>query len=102
MALQTGPHAATSMPHVPPRTHVLVALVLAVLTGFAFLAVGYRWLTLGALVPVLLVLAGIQIVFQTAYYMRLRFSRRVFAMFFASGALLAVLIVIMVKTLVPL
>ena len=95
-------HGTHEMPHVPARTHLLVALVLAVLTGFAFLAVGYHWIPLSALVPILLVLALVQVAFQLLYYMRLRVSRRLFAVFFVSGLLLAVLIAVIVKVLVVL
>lgn len=92
-------HSEESMPHVPARTHLYVALLLAVLTGLAFLAVSGHWLSVGALIPILLALAVVQIVFQLAYYMRLKVSSRLFAMFFACGFLLAIVIVMMVKTL---
>jgi heme/copper-type cytochrome/quinol oxidase subunit 4 len=88
--------------HVPARTHLVVALVLAVLTLFAFLAAGERWISTGTLVPILLALAFVQIALQALYYMRLRVSSRLFAGFFAAGIVLACLFAVVLKILLPL
>lgn len=94
--------ASGSGPQVPARTHLLVALVLAALTLFAFVAAGERLIGTRALVPILLAMALLQILLQALYYMRLRFSPRLWAGFFAAGVVLACLVAVMLLVLVPL
>ena len=98
-------HTHSGSEHTAPdvgRLHVLVAIVLAILSIFAFLAVGHHLMPVRVLVPILLVMAMAQIALQLLYYMRLRFSRLLFAVFFVCGALLGILIAVILPVLLPL
>ncbi len=85
--------------HSQSRTHVAVAIVLALLTVVAFGMVWTNVLPTTQLLPALLILALAQVVLQTLFYMRLRFDSRKFAIFFGGGVVLAVLISTAVKVL---
>jgi len=67
------------------RTHVLVAIALAILTVMAFGAVGGRLLPTAVLVPVIAALAVAQIALQALFYMHLRWDRRFFALVFVAA-----------------
>lgn len=67
------------------RTHVLVAVALAVFTLLAFGAVGGRLLPTSVLVPLIFVLAVAQIVLQGLFYMHLRWDRRFFSLVFVAA-----------------
>jgi|GEM_PF-2699424 len=74
------------------RTHIAVALLLAVFTVAAFGAVGGNLLPKAVLLPLIGVLAVAQVGLQAAFYMHLRWDRRLFTLVFVSAALLAVFI----------
>ncbi len=81
------------------RTHAVVAVVLGILTIIAFVAVGKGLLPTGLILPVLLFLALVQVCLQVLFYMRLRWDGAKFAVVFASGVGLAVLISVVASVL---
>ena len=74
------------------RTHLLVALTLALLTMVAFWVAGDRLLPTAALLPVIGALAVVQIALQGLFYMHLRWDRRLFGLVFTAAALLGAFI----------
>lgn len=74
------------------RTHLLVALTLALLTLLAFWVAGDRLLPTAVLLPVIGALAIVQIALQGLFYMHLRWDRRLFGLVFAAAALLGAFI----------
>ena len=92
----TTEHAGEAQPHSNGpsgvRTHLLVAVLLAMCTAIAFGAVGGGVLPTAVLLPLITVLAIAQITLQAAFYMHLRRDRRLFSLVFASAALLALFI----------
>lgn len=81
------------------RTHITVAAILAVLTVIAFILAGTGALPRALLLPVLLAMALAQIALQVLYYMHLKHDSRTFAAFFLGALVLAVVIVVIGKTL---
>ena len=93
--------AARAVHHPQPRDYVRIAAVLAVLTGFE---VGLFYLEAstgdnvpGWLFPVgLLLLSAIKFFLVVAYFMHLRYEKRLLSRFFSIGAVLAVSLYVIV------
>lgn len=71
--------------HAGPGAYVGWTAVMIVLTLIAFVAVGFGLLPVKLLIPLLLVLAAIQIAAQLILFMHLNVSRRVYALAFSVG-----------------
>ncbi len=74
------------------RTHLLVALTLALLTLLAFWVAGARLVPTAVLFPMIGALAVVQIALQALFYMHLRWDRRLFGLVFTAAALLGAFI----------
>ncbi len=75
-------------PHVPTRTYVLVGLFLAVMTALE-IAVPYTAALKRAMVPILLFLGAVKFVTVAAFFMHLKFDRKVLSWVFGAGVFLA-------------
>jgi cytochrome c oxidase subunit IV len=79
--------------HVGPKTYIMIALILGVLTA-AEVAVFYIPALQPALVPILLVLTAGKFALVVMFYMHLRFDNRIFSGVFVAPLILAILVVI--------
>lgn len=79
--------------HAGPRTYVLIALILGVLTA-AEVAVFYIEVLQPALIPILLTLTTGKFSLVVLFYMHLKFDSRIFAGVFVAPLLLAMAVII--------
>lgn len=86
--LQHGAHA-----HPGPKTYVMVALVLSIITALE-VAVFYIPALSPVLVPILLLLSAGKFILVVAFYMHLKFDSRLFSGVFVAPLVLAMLVVI--------
>jgi cytochrome c oxidase subunit 4 len=76
--------------HKPDSYYVIVALILAVITG---LETSTYWIDFGPLfMPMLLILMTIKFVMVVSLFMHLKFDNKIFSYLFYSGLLLAVFV----------
>lgn len=99
-ATRGGAPAAHARQHAGPGTYVGWTAVMIVLTIIAFAAVGFGLLPVRLLIPLLLVLAAIQIAAQVILFMHLNVSRRWYAIVFSAGLGFAVIFSVTVMYLV--
>ena len=85
-----------AQPHATTRTYLSVAGVLTVLTLIEFGVVFVPGLGV-LLVPILLALAAGKFALVAMFFMHLKFDSRVFAVFFASGLVIATLVAVVLK-----
>lgn len=79
--------------HVSTRTYLMVALILAVVTAVE-IAVPYIAGLGGAMIPLLFILGAGKFALVAAYFMHLRFDRRVLTWVFGVGLALALLVIV--------
>jgi cytochrome c oxidase subunit IV len=79
--------------HAGPKTYVLIAIILGVLTA-AEVAVFYIPALAPALVPILLVLTAGKFILVVMFYMHLKFDSRIFSGVFVAPLMLAILVVV--------
>ncbi len=91
-AAHTTEHAETHEPgqraHPDPKQYVLIAVVLAVVTGIE-VAIFYIDFLSGILVPALVVLSAIKFALVVLWFMHLRFDSRLYRRMFVGGLILA-------------
>jgi cytochrome c oxidase subunit IV len=86
-------HAHANGAHAGPRTYVLIALILAVLTA-AEVAVFYIDALEAVLVPILLVLTTGKFTLVVLFFMHLKFDSRIFSGVFVAPLLLGMAVVV--------
>ncbi len=74
------------------RSYVVVGITLGVLT-IIVLALAYAGVPVAILVPIVVVLAAVQVYLQADVWMHLNHGRRLYAIFFVAGGLLAITII---------
>lgn len=79
--------------HPGPKTYVMVALVLSIITALE-VAVFYIPALSPVLVPILLILSAGKFILVVAFYMHLKFDSRLFSGVFVAPLVLAMLVVI--------
>ena len=90
--LHTAPRSAEDLEHHPgPRSYVMVAIVLAVITA-AEVAIYYVPALADYLVPFLLVFSAIKFWLVITWFMHLRFDSRIFRRLFFTGLILAMIV----------
>ena len=87
----------TAHGHPSDLQYIVVALILAVVTGIE-VAVYYVTSLKDALVPILLVLSLIKFVMVVLWFMHLRFDSRIFRRLFVTGLILAIAVYLIVLT----
>jgi cytochrome c oxidase subunit 4 len=90
--LERSPTAADELAHHPgPRSYVMVAVVLAVITA-AEVAIYYVSSLRSVLVPFLLAFSGVKFVLVVLWFMHLKFDSRLFRRLFVTGLILALVV----------
>jgi cytochrome c oxidase subunit 4 len=90
--LEHSPTAAEELAHHPgPRSYVMVAIVLAVVTA-AEVAIYYISSLRSLLVPFLLAFSAVKFVLVALWFMHLKFDSRIFRRLFVTGLILAVVV----------
>jgi cytochrome c oxidase subunit IV len=90
--LEHSPTAAEELAHHPgPRSYVMVAIVLAVVTA-AEVAIYYISSLRSLLVPLLLAFSAVKFVLVALWFMHLKFDSRIFRRLFVTGLILAVVV----------
>ncbi len=83
---------ATEHAHPQPRTYIVVALILAVITAIE-VATYYVPALAGVIVPILLVLSLAKFVLVVGYFMHLKFDHKMYTGLFGAGLVIAMTIV---------
>ena len=94
---QSGKHDHSGT-HPGNRTYVLVALVLAVITGVEVM-VFYLEALRPIIVPILLVLSTSKFILVASFFMHLKYDSRVLRWLFAGPLLMAVVIILAIMAL---
>lgn len=90
-AQEKVPHAEV---HVPTSQYLKIAGILAVITAIEFGIVYVPGALRAVVVPVLFVLSALKFGMVAAYFMHLKFDRRMLTWFFLIGILLAIAITV--------
>jgi cytochrome c oxidase subunit 4 len=93
----TGAHGH-SEPHTSNRTYVLVALVLAVITGVEVM-VFYLAALRPVIVPILIVLSASKFTLVASFFMHLKYDGRVLRWLFAGPLFVAIAIIVAIMAL---
>ena len=76
-----------------PRQYVMIGILLTVITGVE-LAVSYADISLGVMIPVLLILSAIKFAIVVAFFMHLRYEANILTRLFSGSFVLAAAVLI--------
>lgn len=89
---------ATGGDHPTPKTYVMVAMTLSVITAIEVAIFYVTWLGRG-IIPVLAILSAVKFALVAMFYMHLKYDARLFSTFFVGGLVLAFTVFLSLMTL---
>lgn len=95
--METSPHIREAA-HPTPRTYVVIAAVLAAITGIE-VWIFYIEAIKDAIIPMFIVLSVVKFILVAMFYMHLKFDERLFSGFFVGGLILATSVVLALMAL---